>query len=96
MEAILFVSLLLMQAAAQLPDIEIRATMKADALTIQKNGEASLIVHSAPDGGNVVEVQAPKANGRKTIRNVAVDVRAEARIAADKIKTSAGATTSRE
>lgn len=92
----MFVSLLLMQAAAQLPDIEIGATVKAHSLTIQKNGEASLAVRSAPDGEHVVEVHAPKANGRKTIRNVAVDVRAEARIAADKIKTSAGATTSRE
>ena len=74
--------LLLLQASAQAPDIELNATVRARQVTIEKKGDASLTVRTEPDGGgNVVDVRAPKANGRKTLRNVEVDIRAEARIA---------------
>ena len=73
--------LLLLQAGAQAPDIELNADIRARSVTIEKQGEASLKVTTSPDGGNLVNVQAPKANGRKTLKNVNVKVRAEARIA---------------
>ncbi len=72
--------LLLQAAAAQAPDIELNATVRARSVEIEKQGNASLTVTTSPDGGNVVDVKAPKANGRKRLRNVTVDVRAEARI----------------
>ena len=72
--------LLLQAAAAQAPDIELGARVRARSVTIEKQGNASLTVTTNPDGGNVVDVRAPKANGRKTLRNVEVNVRAEARI----------------
>ena len=74
--------LFLLQAAAQAPDIELNAQVRARRVTIEKKGDARLRVWTDPDsGGNVVDVEAPKANGRKTLRNLEVNVRAEARIA---------------
>jgi hypothetical protein len=72
--------ILLQAAAAQAPDIELGARVRARSVTIEKQGNASLAVTTSPDGGNVVDVRAPRANGRKTLRNVEVNVRAEARI----------------
>ena len=68
-------------AAAQAPDIELKANVRIRSLTIEKQGDAHLTITTEPDGGNVVDVQAPKANGRKTLQNVEVKVRGEARIA---------------
>jgi hypothetical protein len=74
--------LLLLQAAAQpAPDIELNANVRARRVTIEKQGNPELTVRAGPDGGSLVDVRAPKANGRKTLRNVQVNVRAEARIA---------------
>ena len=73
--------LLLLLQAAQAPDIEFNAHVRARSVTIEKQGDAKLTVTTSPDGGTVVDVQAPKGNGRKRLRNVAVNVRAEARIA---------------
>ncbi len=77
-------TLLLLQAAAgtaqAAPDIELNANVRARSVTIEKQGEAKLVVTTSPDGGNVVDVRAPKANGRRELRNVDVTVRAEARI----------------
>lgn len=73
--------LLLQAASAQPPDIELNANVRARSVTIEKQGGARLTVTTQPDGGNLVDVQAPKANGRKTLSNVEVKVRAEARIA---------------
>jgi hypothetical protein len=76
----MILTLLLLQAAAQqAPDIELNATVRARRVTIEKQGEASLTVKGGPD--SIVDVRAPKANGRKTLNNVEVRVRAEARIA---------------
>jgi len=69
----------LLQAAA--PDIQIEARVRARSLTIEKQGNAQLLVRTEPEGANVVDARAPKANGRKTIRNFEANVRAEARIA---------------
>ena len=55
--------------------------VQARQVTIEKQGEASLTVRASPDAGSRVDVRAPAANGRKTLRNVAVDITAEARLA---------------
>lgn len=89
----MLLSLLLAQGATSLPDIEINTTIRARSLTIQQRGDASVTIRSEPEGANLVDVQAPKANGRATIRNVAVDVRAEARIADPQVNSPAAATT---
>ena len=74
--------LLLQTAAAPLPDIELNADVRARSVTIEKKGATRLTVTTSPDGGgNIVDVRAPEGNGAKTLRNVRVSVRAEARIA---------------
>ena len=75
-------ALLLLQAAAQAqspPDIELNIDASVRRLRIERRGEASLEVSGGE--GSLVEVDAPEANGRRTLRNVNVRVRAEARIA---------------
>ena len=74
--------LFLLQASpTQTADIELFAKARARSVTIEKQGNASLTVRAEPDGGSAVDVRSPKANGRRTLRNVEVDVHAEARIA---------------
>lgn len=68
-------------AQAQPADIEFRAAVRARSLTIEKQGQAELVISSDPEGQNLVDIRAPKANGRKTIRNPQVDVDVEVRIA---------------
>jgi hypothetical protein len=71
---------LLLQAAAQTPpDIQLDIDVHADRVRIERRGEASLEVRGGE--GSIVDVEAPPANGRRTLRNVDVRVRAEARIA---------------
>jgi hypothetical protein len=77
----MLLTLCLLQAAAQAPDIELKANVRARSLTIEKKGDARLTLTTNPDGGNIVAVQAPKADGRKTIRDVNVALDAKARIA---------------
>jgi hypothetical protein len=68
-------------AVATAPDIQIGARVRARSVTITKRGDAELTVTTNPEGANLVDVRAPDANGRKTIRNVDVTVDAQARIA---------------
>jgi len=76
-------ALLLLQAAAAAPatppDIELQVDASIRRVRIERQGEASLEVRGGE--GSVVNVEAPEANGRRTLRNVNVRVRAEARIA---------------
>ena len=72
--------LLLLQASSAQPDIELRAAVDARSVRIEKKGEAELTVSASPDGGSEVKVEAPKADGARTLRNVHVTVDAEARI----------------
>lgn len=65
--------------AASPPDIELRATVRARSLTIEKAGSAKVDVTA--DGQNVVSIEGPKANGRKRIANPVFNVDIEARIA---------------
>jgi len=73
--------LLILQASPAPADIELTARVRARSVTIEKQGDARLTVTTDPDGGNLIDVLAPKPNGRKQLRNVEVNVRAEARIA---------------
>ena len=77
----LLFSFLALQATAVLPDIELNARVRARSVTIERQGTARLTLTTQPDGGNIVDVRAPEANGRTTLENVDVVVTAEARIA---------------
>ncbi len=72
--------ILLQAAAAQAPDIELNLSARARSVTIEQKGEARLEVRG--DGaGNRVEVRIePKAQGRTELRNVTVEVHAEASV----------------
>jgi hypothetical protein len=75
--------LLLLQASAPAsPDIELRVQARAKSVTIEQKGEAWARVHAEPDAGSRVDSNVlPKAEGRKELRNVSVDIRARANIA---------------
>ncbi len=70
--------LLLLQATA--PDIQLGVEVRARSVAIERKGEARLQVRSEPDGGNLVDVDATRADGRRTLRNVRASVRVEGRI----------------
>jgi hypothetical protein len=65
------------------PDIQLHAVVDARSVKIEKQGQASLRVWAEPDAGSIVNFEAPKANGAKTLRNVRVTLDAEARIGAN-------------
>ena len=71
--------LMLIQAAAAPPDIQLNVRAQVREVRIERKGEASLEVRGGPD--SVVRVEAPQANGRRRLRNVRIEVDAEARIA---------------
>jgi hypothetical protein len=72
--------LILIQAAATAPaDIQLDARVTAREVRIRQRGEASLALRGGP--GTDVRVVKPQANGRQRLRNVTVEVHAEARIA---------------
>jgi hypothetical protein len=73
--------LLLIQAAAAAPDIELNARVTARDVRIRQRGETSLVVRAEPDAGSDVRIEKPDAAGRQRLRNVTVNVHAEARIA---------------
>jgi hypothetical protein len=74
-------ALILLQAIEPLPDLEFHAAVRARSLTIEKNGDARLTVTTDPTGRNVADIQAPKAQGRRTIANPVITIHVEARIA---------------
>jgi len=75
----LLIALLLQAAPA--PDIELNARASVRDVRIEQQGETSLSVRAGPDAGSDVRVERPRANGRRRLRNVTVNVHAEARIA---------------
>ena len=79
--------LLLFQAAAAPPDIQldVRATVRE--ARIERRGETRLEVRGGP--GSAVTVERPDSNGRTRLRNLVVRVQAEARIA-DPLQPRAG------
>ena len=72
--------ILLQAAAAQAPDIELNVNLRARSVTIEKKGEARLQVHGGGPGNRVDVKVEPKAEGRTELRNVTVDVHAEASV----------------
>jgi uncharacterized protein (DUF58 family) len=76
--------LALLQAAAPAPapDIELNVHARIKELRIEQRGEAKLSVHAEPDAGSRVEARVePKAEGRTELRNVTVDIHAQASLA---------------
>jgi len=65
--------------AATPPEIQLDIGLTAQRVTIERRGEASLEVSGGES--SIVNVEAPQADGRRTLRNVEVRVRAEARVA---------------
>ena len=80
----MLLALLLAQAAAAptaLPDIELNIRARARSVEIERKGEAKLVVRAEPDAGSRAEVRVePLPEGRTTLRDVEVNVRAAARL----------------
>jgi hypothetical protein len=72
--------LALLQATAQpAPDIELNIHARAKSVEIRRKGEAKLEVTGA-EGSRVEARVEPKAEGRSRLRNVTIDVHAEASV----------------
>lgn len=71
---------ILLQAAAQAPDIELKLSLRARSVTIERKGEAKLEVRGEGPGNRVDVRVEPKAEGRTELRDVTVDVHAEASV----------------
>jgi hypothetical protein len=67
------------------PDIELNVHATARSVTIETKGRTELSVRAAPDAGSKVEARVtPPANGATRLKNVEVNIHAEARIADSK------------
>lgn len=85
--------LVLFQAAAvQAPDIELNLKARARSVTIERKGEARLEVRGEGPGNRVEVRVEPKAEGRRELRDVSVDLHAEASVQ-DGVKIDAAAET---
>jgi hypothetical protein len=71
---------LLLQTAAPPPDIELNLSAHARSVTIERKGEARLEVRGEGPGNRVDVKVEPKAQGRTELRNVTVDIHAEASV----------------
>jgi uncharacterized protein (DUF58 family) len=77
----LFLLLLQAVAAETPPDIELNIRARARSVEIERKGAAKLEVRAEPEGGSRVEARVePLPEGRTTLHNVEVNVRAEARL----------------
>jgi hypothetical protein len=74
--------LLIVQAAAPAPapDIELNLNVRAKSVSIEQRGEARLEVRGQGPGNRVEVNVEPKAEGRTELRDVTVDIHAEASI----------------
>lgn len=73
--------LLLLQAASPPPDIELNVHATARSVKIERKGETKLEVRAGPDAGSRAETRVtPPAQGKTELRNVTLDLHAEARI----------------
>jgi hypothetical protein len=70
----------LQAAAAQAPDIELNLHARIKSVKIERKGEARLEVRGEGPGNRVDVKVEPKAQGRRELRNVAVDIHAEASV----------------
>jgi hypothetical protein len=73
--------LLLQAASAQAPDIELNLHARARSVRIEQKGEARLEVQGEGPGNRVEARVEPKANGKTELRNVTIDIHAEASVA---------------
>ena len=74
--------LLLLQAAAPAPDIELDVRLTAKSVEIERKGEVRLEVRAEPEASSQVQAQVKPANeGATKLRNVEVTIHAEASIA---------------
>jgi hypothetical protein len=80
----MLLALLLLQAGAATqgpPDIELNIRALVRSVEIERKGEAKLEVRAEPDAGSRVEARVePKAEGRTSLRDVRIDLKAGARI----------------
>lgn len=83
----MLLALLLQSSGEAPPDIEFNARIEARSVTIEKRGNASLALSAEPERDKKLVIEAPKAEGRKRLRNVVIDLRGEARIAAPRRST---------
>ena len=77
---------MLLQAAqpATPPDIELNVRLTARSVRIEQKGEARLDVRAGPDAGSQARtVVTPPAQGATNLKDVTVEVHAEARIGDD-------------
>jgi hypothetical protein len=89
----MIVALMVMQAATpSAPDIELNIHARARSVTIEQKGEARLEVRGEGPGNRVDVKVEPKAQGRTELRDVTVDVHAEASVQ-DGVKIDARAET---
>ena len=73
--------LLAMQAASPPPDIELNIRATARSVKIEQKGETKLEAHAGPDAGSRAGTRVtPPAQGKTELRNVTVELHAEARI----------------
>lgn len=72
--------ILFQAAAAQAPDIELNISLRARSVTIEQKGEAKLEVRGEGPGNRVDVKVEPKAEGRTELRDVTIDVHAQASI----------------
>ena len=76
------------------PDIELNIRATARSVRIETRGKAELSVRAGPDAGSRFETSVtPPAKGATNLRNVTVDVHAEARIGAPAQNADAAETT---
>jgi hypothetical protein len=75
----MLIALALVQAvAAQAPDIELDVNVRAKSVRIEQRGDARLEVRGEGPGNRVDVKVEPKAEGRTELRDVTVDIHAEA------------------
>ena len=85
--------LLAMQAASTPPDISLDIRATARSVRIEQKGETKLEVRAGPDAGSRAETRVtPPPRGKTELRNVAVEIHAEARIGESTENPRAGET----
>ena len=77
----MLIALALLQAAPpQAPDIELNLNLRARSVTIEQKGEVRLEVRGEGPGNRVDVKVEPKAEGRTELRDVTIDVHAQASV----------------
>ncbi len=71
---------ILLQAAVPAPDIELNLNLRAKSVRIEQKGQARLDVRGEGPGNRVDVKVEPKAEGRTELRDITVDVHAEASV----------------